>query len=140
VRRLTIVNRGLPRAQALARMLLDQPHPAGVPPTIDVLPLGADALAGRLRECELLVNTTSVGLHAGETPIDPRQAPAQAFVVDIIYNPPETALLAAARAAGARTLNGLPMLVHQAALAFHLWTGRESPLATMFAAARAALP
>jgi shikimate dehydrogenase len=59
--------------------------------------------------------------------------------VDIIYNPPETALLAAARAHGARTLNGLPMLVHQAALAFHLWTGREPPLAIMYAAARAAL-
>ena len=42
--------------------------------------------------------------------------------------------------AGTRTLNGLPMLVHQAALAFQLWTGREPPLPVMFAAARAALP
>ena len=36
--------------------------------------------------------------------------------------------------------SGLPMLVHQAALAFQLWTGREAPLPVMFAAARAALP
>jgi shikimate dehydrogenase len=140
VRRLTIVNRGLPRARALAQMLLDQSPAAGTPPTIDVLAFGAAALAGRLRECELLVNTTSVGLHRGEVLLDPRQVPAQALVMDLIYNPPETALLAAARAVGARTLNGLPMLVHQAARAFQLWTGREPPLATMFAAARAALP
>jgi shikimate dehydrogenase len=65
--------------------------------------------------------------------------PAQAVVVDIIYNPRKTPLLVDAAARGARTLNGLPMLVHQAALAFELWTGRPPRLATMFEAARRAL-
>ena len=85
------------------------------------------------------MNTTSVGMRPGERLLRPEQVPARALVVDIIYNPPQTALLADAAARGARTQNGLPMLVYQAALAFTLWTGREPPVATMFRAAREAL-
>ncbi len=137
VRRLAIFNRRQARADALVRMLADQP--GGDRATVEAFALDAPALDARLASCALLVNTTSVGLRAGESPLAAERVPGQALVVDIIYNPPETALLAAARARGAPTLNGLPMLVHQAALAFQLWTGREPPLATMFAAARAAL-
>jgi shikimate dehydrogenase len=96
-------------------------------------------LEGCLAECEVLVNTTSVGMQPGERVIAASAVPARAVVVDIIYNPPQTPLLADAAARGARTLNGLPMLVHQAALAFELWTGRRPRLATMFDAARRAL-
>jgi shikimate dehydrogenase len=64
--------------------------------------------------------------------------------VDIVYRPRRTPLLAAARAAGAVTVDGLQMLLHQGALAFALWTGREAPLecmrrALLRAAARAEL-
>ena len=52
---------------------------------------------------------------------------------------PTTAWLRAARAAGVRTLGGLPMLIYQGALAFELWTGVHAPVETMFAAARKAL-
>ena len=64
---------------------------------------------------------------------------SEMLVVDLIYNPPRTRLLLDAEAAGARTQNGLPMLVHQAAQAFELWTGQRPPLETMRAAAEAAL-
>jgi len=57
-------------------------------------------------------------------------------VVDLVYVPEETALLRAARAAGLRTVGGLGMLVHQAALAFETWTGRPAPIDALWAGAR----
>ena len=56
-------------------------------------------------------------------------------MVDTVYHPMETPLLAAARARGVPCANGLGMLVHQAALAFEMWTGVEAPLDAMHAAA-----
>jgi len=54
-----------------------------------------------------------------------------------VYPPGDTPFLAAARSAGARALDGLPMLVEQAALAFELWTGLPAPRDAMTAAVRA---
>jgi leader peptidase (prepilin peptidase) / N-methyltransferase len=66
-------------------------------------------------------------------------APPESFrqgqlVFDLIYNPAETPLLATAKAAGARTANGLGMLLHQGVRAFRLWTGRKPPVAVLRAA------
>jgi shikimate dehydrogenase len=61
------------------------------------------------------------------------------LAVDLIYLPPSTRFVRTARAAGATALDGLGMLVHQAALSFRLWTGLEGPLQVMRDAARAAL-
>jgi shikimate dehydrogenase len=60
-------------------------------------------------------------------------------VVDLVYDPVDTGLLEAARAAGARAVDGVGMLVHQAAHAFTLWTGLEAPVGVMERAAREAL-
>jgi shikimate dehydrogenase len=73
------------------------------------------------------------------TPCDARLARPGTLVADIVYRPAETPLLRAARAAGLPTLEGLPMLIYQGALAFQLWTGTQAPVPVMFAAARAAL-
>jgi shikimate dehydrogenase len=70
-------------------------------------------------------------------PFDPDVLHAGQFVYDTVYHPVETPLLAAARARGVPAANGLGMLVHQAALAFELWTGETAPLAVMRDAARA---
>ena len=92
---------------------------------------------------DLIVNCTSLGmLHGpdpGASPLDADLIPASALVYDLVYNPPETPLLAAAHQARAQTLGGLPMLVYQGAATFQLWTGREAPLGVMFEAARGAL-
>ena len=83
---------------------------------------------------DLLVNATSLGLKPGDaSPLDERSFPlAQACAVyDMISRPAETPLLAAARAAGCRTANGLGMLLHQGARAFAIWTGQTPPLAVM---------
>jgi len=53
------------------------------------------------------------------------------MVCDLIYNPPETALLRVARSRGCRTTNGMGMLVHQGALAFERWTGKPAPVHAM---------
>jgi len=88
---------------------------------------------------DLVVNATPMGMAGEAPPLDTdRLGPAQA-VVDLVYDPAETPLLAAARARGARTSNGLGMLVHQAARSFELWTAAEAPLAVMRQAADAAL-
>jgi shikimate dehydrogenase len=93
-----------------------------------------------LAECDpgaydLVVNATPLGMRGEPPPIDTnRLGPAQ-FVVDTVYHPAETPLLTAARARGAQCANGLGMLVHQAALAFELWTGVDAPLDAMRAAA-----
>jgi shikimate dehydrogenase len=77
----------------------------------------------------LVVNATSLGLTGQAPTLDRSWFALDAWAIDLVYNPRDTPFLAAARAVGARTDHGLGMLVHQAALAFTLWTGREAPLA-----------
>jgi shikimate dehydrogenase len=83
---------------------------------------------------DLVVNTTPV---AAELPLglEPSHLGPAQLVVDVVYQPRVTALLLAAAAQGAATANGVGMLVHQAALAFRLWTGHEAPVAEMRRAA-----
>jgi shikimate dehydrogenase len=80
--------------------------------------------------CELIVNATPVRT---ELLVTPR---AGQTVVDLAYGPEETALVAAARAAGCEVVDGLEALVRQGAAAFRLWTGLEPPLEAMRAAVR----
>jgi shikimate dehydrogenase len=105
---------------------------------------GADAEApfsgpGRdaaVRRAALVVNATSLGLHGddipGELPVDPI-GPGQ-VVADIVYRGGGTPWLAAVAARGARTVDGLGMLLHQGAAAFAQWTGHEPPVEVMRAA------
>ena len=95
-------------------------------------------LAKRLSNTSTLINATPVGMNDPDAaPLDLellRQLPSGAFVFDMIYAPPETALVRAARALGLRASGGMPMLLHQGAAAFTLWTGRPAPLGAMRAA------
>jgi shikimate dehydrogenase len=83
---------------------------------------------------DLILNATSLGLKVDDaSPLDEKQfsfKQARA-VYDMIYRPVETKLLAAAKAAGCRTANGLGMLLHQGAKAFEIWTGQPAPLDVM---------
>jgi shikimate dehydrogenase len=83
---------------------------------------------------DLLLNATPLGLKPGDPPpLDEKQFSLRQAraVYDMIYNPAETALLKAAKAAGCRTANGLGMLLHQGAKAFEIWTGQPAPLDVM---------
>lgn len=89
-----------------------------------VNPSGLDALPEQLGDADLLVNTTSLGMHGGsELPADPALLPDHAIVTDIVYVPLQTPLLAAAAGRGLKTVDGLGMLLHQAAPAFQKWFG-----------------
>jgi len=91
------------------------------------------------REVDLIINATSLGLQPGDPlPIDLDRFPLTdtKAVYDVIYRPDETPLLACAREAGARAVNGLGMLLRQGARAFEIWTGRPAPLDVMNAALR----
>jgi shikimate dehydrogenase len=76
---------------------------------------------------------------ADALPCDPATIAPGALVVDIVYTPEDTPFLRAARAAGLKTLGGLPMLIYQGALSFELWTGVHAPVDVMFDAARKAI-
>ncbi len=76
---------------------------------------------------DLLVNTTPLGMTPDtETCAWEGNFPPEAFVYDLVYNPPETLLIKRARASGLQASNGLGMLIEQAALAFELWTGHPA--------------
>ena len=88
-----------------------------------------------IREADVLVNTTSVGMGTDELPVDPTLLHDRLTVSDIVYHPRRTALLAAAESVGAATVEGLGMLVYQAVLQQELWTGVRPDAAVMWAAA-----
>ncbi|MGO9322632.1 MAG: shikimate dehydrogenase [Solirubrobacteraceae bacterium] len=127
----SVWNRTPERAQALARELGVRAVPAA-------------------HAADLLVNCTSVGLQAGygiersateaealnQLGLTFDQVGEYSYVVDLVYRSGSTPLLAAARAHGARTVDGLDVLVAQGALSFELWTGRTAPLEVMRRAAR----
>ncbi len=109
--------------------------------TVGVAPLVArvGSLAD-LAECDVIINATSVGMGddtALAVPIEVLRAGQ--VVVDIVYHPLDTPLLRAARQVGATAVDGLGMLVGQAALAFAMWTGEVAPLDAMRRAARLAV-
>ena len=116
----TVVNRSIDRAE----------HAASLAGTVGRVGIGAD-VAG----ADIVVNATSVGMASDELPIDASLLHAGQVVADLVYHPLETALLAAAAAAGARTVDGLGMLVHQAALQQQLWLGSLPDTTVMRAAA-----
>jgi len=85
-------------------------------------------------EADILVNATSIGLfpNVEEVPaVDMTSIRPDMLVCDVIPNPPHTAFLRAAEAVGARTLDGLGMLVYQGAIAFQMWAGVEASIPVM---------
>ena len=93
-----------------------------------------DDAAKLASEADLIVNATPVGTAGDHVLPEARLRPEQC-VVDLIYAPPSTPLVEAARAAGAQAWGGLGMLVRQAAASFTIWTGQPAPLEAMSAAA-----
>ena len=96
---------------------------------IEVLPLeDSDLLQAKIFQSRLLVNGTSVGMDGQTLLIDEETIlPQHLLVVDVIYQPFETPFLNFAKQQGAKTVNGLGMLLFQAAEAFQIWTGKEMP-------------
>ena len=102
--------------------------------------VGRVGVPGDVPGAALVVNATPVGMAgtsgAGQLAVDPDLLRRGQVVVDLVYHPLETPLLAAARRAGALPVDGVGMLVHQAALQFERWTGIAAPIGAMDRAAR----
>ena len=116
VAEIRLVNRTRARAERVAAEVSAPPSRTSIHPW--------NARDAALQDAGLLVNTTSLGM-AGEPEldIDLARLPTTAVVVDIVYVPLETALLAAARRRGHRTVDGLGMLLHQGRPGFEAWFG-----------------
>ena len=85
-------------------------------------------LQDSITKADLLVNATSVGMDGTSQPIPTSIVlPEKLLVADVIYQPFETPFLKWARNQGNQSINGLGMLLYQAAEAFELWTGKEMP-------------
>jgi shikimate dehydrogenase len=129
--RLALINRSLEKVHPLAGEI----QGAFEHCSVHVLGLELDALEAQLAETDLVVNCTALGMK----PADPSPVPAgflkrNHLVLDTIYTAARTPLMSAADSAGARSANGLPMLLHQGALSFEIWFQREAPLEVMRAA------
>lgn len=99
--------------------------------------LDRDELAREMKDTDLLVNTTSVGMSpgVGDIPIDPGILRPGLMVYDLVYNPLRPRLVEEAESRGAKAVSGLGMLVYQGALSFEMWTGIEAPVEVMEQAA-----
>jgi shikimate dehydrogenase len=132
-RSILIAARRLEQAEQLKRDLA----PVCGPCELSVTELKPEALTGYLRETSLLVQSTSATLagspdaggFAAQLAIE--ALPRDAAVVDLVYKPRETTVLARAKERGLKTVDGMGMLLHQGALAFELWTHLPAPLEVM---------
>jgi shikimate dehydrogenase len=136
---LILVNRTLSKVQALSEDL--RLLAAGSPAPLNVLCLADHdpRIVDSLRDVDLVLQCSSVGMQ----PSDPSPLPREALhsklrVYDMIYSN-KTRLLIDAEHAGAKTSNGLSMLLHQGALAFEGWFNREAPVDKMRSALLAAV-
>lgn len=94
--------------------------------------LGSDELKAALEDVHLFVDATPLGLKPGDdASIDVGWLNPEAVVYDLVYNPSVTRLISDAGAAGMRAENGMGMLLHQGAIAFELWTGKDAPIDVM---------
>jgi shikimate dehydrogenase len=131
VRKLVLVNRTVEKLGPLVERLREQGSKTEIIP----LSFADGSLAQHCHASDLIVNTSSVGLKAGDPPVLAAAClKPEHLVYDTIYQPPVTPLLALAKETGCRTSNGLSMLIHQGALAFQLWFPGSDPLPVMRAA------
>jgi len=92
---------------------------------------------GNLVDADILINATSVGMkpNDNETLVAPKWLKPDLAVMDIVYNPIETKLAKKAKAAGAKVVSGVEMLIYQGAASFEIWTGAKAPVEVMREAA-----
>ena len=133
--RLVLVNRTENKAHDIAQRATELLHTdrlEGPEDPVTVIPLEASALREQLTRTDLVINATSLGMKR----TDPRLIPAailtpDLMVYDMIYRPSLTRLLEDAKSTGARTANGLSLLLHQGALSLEIWLNRPAPLEVM---------
>ena len=132
---IVLLNRTISRIERIA----EEAAPLGVP--MRALGLNEETLSAALLDVDLLVNSTSVGMHPNEdaTPVPAHLLLPDLAVYDIVYNPLETQLLRDARAAGAKAVDGLGMLIYTNVRAAEICAGETLSVKVMREEALAAL-
>ncbi len=132
----TVANRTPARGKALAAIIRKR-----LRKKIALTPLRKPALKKSISSADILINATTVGMEPkpNETLVTADMLHPKLVVNDIVYKPMRTKLLKEAERAGAKTIDGLGMLVNQAAISFKIWTRSEPPVKVMSSAARKTL-
>jgi shikimate dehydrogenase len=123
--RIVVFNRHLHRAEGMVKHF----GRSAAHMELRAMPWHESIIEAELAKSKILINATSIGLTADETPIPGEIIPPELLVLDLIYN--RTRLLRDAEAAGCQIMDGELMLLHQGAAAFTLWTGQPAPLELM---------
>ena len=127
--KITVINRDAGRGQALAQTIAKNTEAAA-----EYIPWNGTAHIPE--DTDILINATCVGLHphGDECPdVDFDGVRPGMYACDVVFNPVDTPFLQRAAARGARTLDGLNMLVNQGCVNYTLWTGLEAPRDVMYA-------
>jgi shikimate dehydrogenase len=132
----TIANRTLRKGESLASRIHEK-----LGRDIPVISLEKRTLKEAISAADILINATSVGMypHHDKTLVTAEMLHSDLVVNDIVYKPLRTKLLREAEKVGAKTVDGLGMLINQAALSFKIWTGKNPPIKAMRDAAEKAL-
>jgi shikimate dehydrogenase len=130
---LNIANRTTPRAKELTAAIRKS-----IGTNVGLINLNRKELSETIKNTDIIINATTIGMHpnVNHTLLTADLMHKGLIVNDIVYEPLQTRLLTEAKKAGARTVTGLGMLIHQAALSFEIWTGRRAPIKVMTAAAK----
>ena len=133
--RLVLVNRTLEKANAIRERLRPffmEPRVLGPAARLEAIAWEESAIRMQLADTDLIVNATPLGMNSSDpAPIPGRLIAPHHMVFDCVYGPSKTALLRAAEQAGARSANGISMLLHQGALSFSIWFGGDPPIEAM---------
>jgi shikimate dehydrogenase len=125
---LVILNRAAEKAEELAETL---------EPMFDRKVVGdalsSNAIKQNLLDSDILINATSVGMipNFNQSLITPQWLKSDLTVMDIVYSPVETKLAKDAKAAGAKVISGVEMLIYQGAASFEIWTSLSAPVKVM---------
>ena len=125
---LVVLNRTVEQAKELASLLKRTFNKKSVANS-----LSPKVIQDNLRDSDILVNATSVGMkpNANQSLISPELLKPDLAVMDIVYNPIEPKLAKEAKAAGAKVISGVEMLIYQGAASFEIWTGCKAPVEVM---------
>lgn len=128
VEELVILNRTPEKAKKLAEVLRGEFNKK-----INGKALSAGIIEEELRDSDILVNATSVGMHPdiNQSLVPPSLLKSDLCVMDIVYDPIETKLAKDVKAVGAKVVSGIEMLVYQGAASFEIWTNHQAPVKVM---------
>ena len=133
--RLVLINRTLEKGNVLLERLrpfFTESRVLGPAARVEAVAWEESTMRMQLTDIDLIVNSTPLGMNPSDpAPLPGRLIAPHHMVFDCVYGPSKTALLRAAEQAGARSANGISMLLHQGALSFSIWFDRQPPIEAM---------